>query len=232
MPPTKHLRLASALIFATALSAANGVAAQEGVCGSLSNFYGPFDYRTDRRQLPIVEKHHFSTYIENLTNDPHDGSHFGAHLAYTLAAFPNHHRALASVSRYAVRTRSPQPPNLTYSVDCYYERALRFRPDDSVARLLFADHLIRTQRPQGANAHVDYVRDSVSDNPLTHYNLGLLYVQLGRYDDALKQAHLAKALGMQRDGLKQQLMDKGRWAEPAAAAPSDSASGPDRTKGS
>lgn len=220
LPP----QLATALIVCIAawLPAAQ-VHAQADACGSLTTHYGPYDYRTDRNKLPIVEKHHFSPAVENLIQDP-NWTPVGGHLAYTLNAFPNHHRALASVVRYGERTRTAQPRYLEYSVDCYFERALRFRPDDTVVRLLFADYLARTKRTSEAIPHIDYARAAATDNPLTQYNVGLLYVEVERYDDALRQAHLAMAQGVTLDGLKKKLEEKGRWVAPKLTA-ADSASG-------
>ena len=40
------------------------VAAQ--VCGSLKNGYGPFDYRTQKGNLVIVEEYHFQPQVEFL----------------------------------------------------------------------------------------------------------------------------------------------------------------------
>lgn len=190
--------------------------AQENECGTLETHYGPFDYRTDRKALPIVEKHHFTEAIELLIPD-HNGPNVPGHLAYTLHAFPNHHRALYAIIRYGEKMKSRTPPNLENSIDCYFERALRFRSDDTVARLIFADYLIRTNRLTEAVTQIDFVRSIAGDNPLTQYNMGLMYFQAGRFDSALAQAHIAMALGIARDDLKKKLVAKGRWVEPPSA---------------
>ena len=36
------------------------------VCGPLTNAYGPFDYRTQRDKLQVVEEHHFTPKVESL----------------------------------------------------------------------------------------------------------------------------------------------------------------------
>lgn len=193
------------------------VVAQAEACGSLSTHYGPFDYRTDRKKLPVVEIAHFTPEVELLVRGPRSPD-FSGDLSYTLHAFPNHHRALDAIARLSLRAKSPQPERLTYSVDCYFERASRFRPDDTTVRMLFADYLNKTKRAKEALVQVDYARAvAPTDNPLTQYNLGLVYFELGRYKDALAQAHLAQSLGMQRKDLMDKLKTKGQWSEPAPA---------------
>ena len=49
-----------------------------------------------------------------------------------------------------------------------------------------------------------------------HYNLGLIYLELGDADRALEQAHAAYALGYPLPGLRNRLQRMGKW-RPAAA---------------
>lgn len=189
---------------------------------------GPFDYRNQRASLRTVESNHFIPQIENLIRGK--TGPLAAELSFVLHSFPNHHRALAAVVRYGLREKSPQPGGLDYTVDCYFERALRFRPDDHIVRLLFADQLARTGRPNEALPQLAYVKAALPDNPLTQYNIGLLYLQIGHYEEALEQAHRAAALGVQQTRLRDELKAKGQWREPteapAAAAPALAASAP------
>jgi tetratricopeptide (TPR) repeat protein len=202
------------LVFMLAGLAATGHAqVSEELCGSLTTHYGPFDYRTDRQKLGIVEKFHFTPKIEALLGG--ETGTIEGELDYVLRAFPNHHRALAAVVRLSQRPfaagRQPVP------TDCYFERALRFRPDDHVVRMLFASHLGRTGRGNDAATQLDYVRSRAGDNALTHYNLGLQYLKIGRTDEALAMARRAAELGMQRTELRDQLRARGKWVEPEAA---------------
>ena len=43
-----------------------GAEVNDFVCGSLANAYGPFDYRSDKTQLPVVDHFHFTPQVENL----------------------------------------------------------------------------------------------------------------------------------------------------------------------
>src|SRR4249919_1218189 len=109
--------------------ATTGIAhASEIDCGSLENAYGPYDYTNayDRaNKIPIVEGAHFQPEVEALIRSPTVGTLMGA-LDYTLRAVPNHHRALAAVARYALGGGSREK---FYSAECYFDRAMRFKPD-------------------------------------------------------------------------------------------------------
>lgn len=224
-------------------------------CGSLSNAYGPYDYRSDHHkqapgdQMPhaakrqLVEGAHFTPRVENLIGAQSSGQIGapGGDLDYTLRAFPNHHRALIAVVRYGERTGNPKPPGLRRVVECYFERALRFAPNDTTVRMIYASYLAKHKREPEAVAQLEQATNYAGDNPFTHYNIGLSYFDLKLYDQALAQAHKAMALGFERTQLRELLEKAGHWKEPdaspgampaaaspgaAASAPTDAASAP------
>lgn len=181
-------------------------------CGPLQNAIGPWDYRSERgHPLEIVERVHFTPMMETNPN-----SHAAKDLDYTLRAFPNHHRALLAVDRYGQRTKSAQPPGLPRPVECYYERAVRWRPDDAVVRMLYAQYLYRNERAPEARQHLESAVAGAGDNVLTLYNAGLVYAEGKDYAPALALAHRAQAMGMQRLELRQKLETAGQWREPPA----------------
>ena len=199
-----------------------GGAAWAQGCGGLANHYGPFDYRVEReRKLQIVEHYHFAPEVEALVHG--ESSSIGDDLNYVLMTSPNHHRALLATVRYAERLKTPQPPDMKYSVDCYFDRALRFQADDTVVRELFADYLVKAGRLKEAHAQLDAAAKYAKDNALSHYNIGLIYFQLKDYDQALGQAHTAQQLGYVRPELKQMLQNVGKWRDPPPAAQDASA---------
>ncbi|MEO6277439.1 hypothetical protein [Roseateles sp.] len=205
------------LLTATAVAlAATAASAQIGpACGSLENNYGPYDYRGHEGSKHIVESNHFDSGVENLTRRM--TGPFGGDIAYTLRAFPNHYRALVTLERLAEKEKADPPDSAKYKVECYYERALRFVPDDHIVRLLYASFLIRRQRLDEAGQHLQYVARTTQDNPFAQFNVGMLYADLKEYDKALVQAHRVIALGVDRRELKDRLVAAGRWVEPAAA---------------
>jgi hypothetical protein len=172
---------------------------------------GPYDYRTEKKGLGIVDGRHFTTRVENLVGV--ESRVLSSEFSFTLHGYPNHHRALAALIRWAEREKSDQPGNLDYSVDCYFRRALVFRSDDYIVRLLYADYLIRRGRTAEAGQHMDHVLATHPDSPLTHYTLGLLYLRSERFDEALKQAHKAIEMGVPHTELRKKLQDLGRWRE-------------------
>ena len=186
-------------------------------CGELTNGIGPFDYRVDKQHLPIVEGAHFTPEVEMLVKGK--GGYLGQDLDYTLRAFPNHHRALISVMRYGERLKSPQPGHVRYTVECYFERATRFRPDDAVSRMLFAQFLYKESKPEAARAQLEVAAHGGRENAFTLYNIGLVYAEAKDYARALENAHKAYGMGITRPGLREQLAAAGQWkdAEPAPA---------------
>lgn len=189
-----------------------GAQQASSVCGDLWNAYGPFDYRTDRHRLSIVERFHFTPEVEALIRGK--SGHIGGDLDYTLRAFPNHHRALIAMMRYGEKLASPKPPRAGYTIDCYFDRALRFRPDDHIVRVIFAGHLAKSGREAQAVQQLTAATTAAKDNPLSHYNIGLVYFDIKQYDKALVQAHKALELGFPRTELKSQLKSIGRWVDP------------------
>ena len=185
-------------------------------CGPISapGQYGPFDYRINKSQLAIVEPYHFTPAVEALIRGK-STTLPGPDLSYTLAAFPNHHRALLAMMRYGEKSKSPLPPGASYSVECYFERALRFRPDDSIVRMIYATYLSKSTRAPAAIQQLEQATASAADNAFSHYNIGLIYFDLKEYDRALGQAHKAIELGFQQTALRDQLKGVGKWTEPS-----------------
>jgi len=215
-----------AALTAVLLAAAAGASAQGTLvpCGSLENAYGPLDYRTDRDKLGIVEMAHFTTEVELLITGK--GGYLGGDIDYTLRAFPNHHRALISMMRYGEKSGLPQVPYARYTVECYFVRALRFRPDDTTARMIYAMFLHSKKRDEEALHQLEAVRGYAGDNPLTIHNLGMVYFDVGAYDKSLEAAHAAIALGFDRPDLRERLAKVGKWRDPVPA-PAAAASSPD-----
>ncbi len=204
-------------IFTSAPASAQGLGS---TCGSVlpsAGQFGPFDYRTDRgNHLSLVEQGHFTPEVEALIRGANSRTPAGD-LDYTLRAFPNHHRALIAMMKYGERTRSPQPAGANYTVECYFDRAVRFRPDDSIVRMIYATFLSgRSRRPE-AIQQLEQATANAGDNPFTQYNIGLVFFDLKEYDRALVQAHKAIALGFPQTALRDQLHAAGKWTEPPTA---------------
>ncbi|MDP3222027.1 MAG: ABC transporter permease [Rubrivivax sp.] len=188
------------------------------------NGFGPHDYRVEQGQnRKIVEDYHFTPRVESLISGV--SASLGSDIDYTLRAFPNHHRALVSMMNLGARTKRAVPPGAQYSVECYFKRAVQFRPDDTIARMIYAKFLASSGRKPDAHRQLDFALQGAKDNAFTNYNAGLIYFEMGEFDKALAQAHRAQSLGFDRQGgLKQQLQTAGKWTEAPAQAPSEAAS--------
>jgi hypothetical protein len=179
--------------------------------------YGPFDYRTQRDMAALVEKYHFTSNVEALISGA--TGRIGQDLEYTLDRIPNHHRALMSLMRLAKRDKQMQIPAMTHPVDCYFERALTFRRDDTVVRTMFAIRLSETGRRESAEQQLDTASQFAGDNAFSHFNIGLAYFDLGAYDKAVSSATRARDLGMPRTELIDRLRKAGKWPDAADAKP-------------
>jgi len=135
----------------------------------------------------------------------------GGDIAFVLNTFPNHHRALHAMSRLALRYNTPKPPGAKYSVLCYFDRAVRFKPDDAMVRSLYSGHLVKIKKMDLALEQLLFATDIEPDNPTIHYNLGLLYLKKKDYDNALRFAKKAYAHDFPLPGLKKKLMKLGKW---------------------
>lgn len=209
--------LSTVLLCAATVSMTVSVtAAASPECGSLQNPYGPFDYRTDKERLKIVEAYHFTPDVESLKSG-HTAT-IGGDLDYTLRASPNHHRALNSMMNLAFRTHMSRPHGATYTIDCYFDRAIRFAPDDGEVQALYGVYLARIGHKQDAVKALENALKTEKHNPNVHYNLGLVYFDLKDYRNALEQAHEAYRLGAVLPGLRNKLKEAGKWRDDASGS--------------
>lgn len=138
-----------------------------------------------------------------------------ADVAYTLHVFPNHARALVTMTRLGERHHTDTPPGAKFTIDCYFQRAVRFRPDDTVVRSLYAQYLAKNGRKSAALAELGIAAEHAGENPFSHFNIGLLYFELEDYEHAELHAKKAKALGFPRTELIDRLKSKNHWSEQA-----------------
>lgn len=193
-------------------------------CGPLRGMhYGPFDYRTSKPQLQIVEVAHFTPIVETLIRG--STGILGKDLDYVLKASPNHHRALASIVKWSRRLNRVQLPDMDYDVPCYFDRAIRFAPNDFIVRSMFAEFAGRRGDKETARRQLAYVLSEAADNPLSVHNAGLVAAELVLDDVALRAAHQALALGFVNSPLEQRLRRDGKWQDtpPAAVAAPEAA---------
>lgn len=200
-----------------AILMASGSAHAANYCGDLQNHYGPLDYRLRGTvNLEIVEKHHFSQEVEAGVKG--QSGYLGGDLDYTLRAIPNHARALATMAKVGLRDKAIKLHGARYPVECYFDRAMRFAPDDGAVRATYGSYLSALGRHDDA---LTAFRDAVRlqpDDPTINYNAGLIYLKNKDYDNALLHAKKAYEKGFPLPGLKNKLVAAGKWVETEAPA--------------
>lgn len=187
-------------------------------CGTLDNAVGPFDYNDPIHLNPgagvdylgLVNGAHFTPDVENLIRgmssvDPLDD------LDYTLRAFPNYHRALYAMARYHLLHGLNKKGR--YTVDCWFERAIAFVPTDPQVRLIYGIFLARIGKRDAAVTQYTMALQLGGNMPEAHYNLGLVYTDLGKYEVANEHAVRAYELGYPLPGLRNRLIAAGVWKE-------------------
>lgn len=204
------MKFGSVMVLFTLLCAVVGTPAARAQevpgCGNIKNAFGPFDYRdpVDRDQhLPIVEINHFNADVESLRRGVSDANIIGD-IDYTLRAFPNHHRALNTVARYALQ-RGRFLPGRIPSADCYFKRALAFRPDDEIVHMLYGNYLKKTGSLEYAQTHYEEALRLAPESVEASYNAGLFFAEKGDLVRAKQLAKIAYDGGYPLPGLKKKI---------------------------
>ncbi|WP_321528171.1 tetratricopeptide repeat protein [Sedimenticola selenatireducens] len=185
-------------------------------CEGKGQSYGPFDYTNPRHRgehLQLVEGAHFMPRVRSLTEDRLDSAVIND-IDYTLRAFPNHHDALYAVTRYwflpdsfkRVRNRMVSTPP-----ECYFQRAIYFKPDDGTVRMLYGLYLHKLNKYNEALEQYDLAEELAPDSAQLLYNIGLLHFEMKQYEKSLEYARKAYALEYPLPGLRNKLKKKGYW---------------------
>jgi Flp pilus assembly protein TadD len=184
--------------------------ADEFTCGSLKNATGPFDYRKpDLDNLRMVQEFHFTPDVESLREAK--TGYLGGDLDYTLRVFPNHHRALASMMALQFKAKTERPTGTHWPIPCYFDRAIRFAPDDGKVHMIFGVYQMRKGKTKEAIEEFKTATELGEDSGNLHYNAGLAYFEVGDYQQSAEHAKKAYALGFTLPGLKNKLMKAGKW---------------------
>jgi tetratricopeptide (TPR) repeat protein len=134
---------------------------------------------------------------------------------FTLRWFPNHAEGLRFMVKWL--PKYPHPPEKT--VEYYFEKAVsykptaKWRPVDAVARQLYAIHLYKEGKyDEAEELYLAALELKPNDSEL-HYDIGLLYYAMKKYDKALTHAQTAYRLGYPLPGLRNKLVKAGIWKD-------------------
>lgn len=183
-------------------------------CGVLhysSDAFGPFDYNmASLEDLQLVESQHFTKNISDLEHG--NDAFLGGEIGYTLNVFPNHYPALQAFAKLSLREKDVQPPGAKYSVECYFDRAIRFKPRDGIVRMLYGNYLLKLKgRSDEAMEQYHEAVKLQPENANINYNLGLLYLKKKDYGQSIIYAKKAYELGFPLPGLRNKLKRAGKW---------------------
>jgi len=218
MLPGGAMRIGVLCVIAVAAVGLSTLARAQEVqgCGDLSNAFGPFDYRdpvAKRDHLPVVEAYHFTPDVEALQQG-RSGYVIGD-LDYTLRAFPNHPRALISLSRYSLGGGKQWTNPAVQSAECYFLRAIAFAPDDPVPHMLFGNYLQKRNKRDEAREQYEEALRLAPESPDVNYNAGLYFLSIGDLERAKALAKVAYDDGYPLPGLRTKI----EAAEAAASKP-------------
>ena len=184
-------------------------------CGTFENPFGPWDYRdpdTIKTRLHFVEAAHFTPQVESLTRGQ-SGIEPGQDIDYILRVFPNHHRALHAMARHGLASKEYPPTGSRYSVECWFDRAKRFQPDDGIVWLISGIYQTKKKDYERAASEYEMAIELMPENPEGYYNLGLLKYDLGVFGEARAYAEKAYDLGHPLPGLRNKLKASGHWPD-------------------
>lgn len=185
-------------------------------CQPISYLTDPSDYRerdsTTQMQWGIqdVFRNHLYPALERMRQGDYSEPVM-ADLNFLLRHWPNHLPGLEALIQYAAGGGKPynfEPPN------CYFLRAREFVPQDVGVVLLEGYYF--WQKADTARA-IETYQTALRIDPKSldaHYNLGLLYFQMGDYGKAVANARVAYAGGYPLPGLRNMLQRSGHWGDP------------------
>ena len=179
-------------------------------CGSWATDRGPFDYNNPAQranEIALVEKYHWDANVEELKRG-RSSVYVMDDLDFILRYVPNHHRALNALARYELSGGSTLG---YYPADCYFKRALQFKPEDGETYLVLG--IYEYHKKDFAESRDAYERaiTLLPNSPEPHYNLALLYLAMNDLAHARQEAATAYRLGYPLPGLKRKLQAAGAW---------------------
>ena len=191
-------------------------------CGPLYNRsqYGPLDYRLlGPEDRDLVERAHFSYEYEaylkgkNWTTRPGNPGPPAAGLGYTLWAFPNQVQALAAMEGLGFQYKAEKPPGAKMRVHCYFQRAVRFVPDDAEVRAIYGYYYARRAKAVEARAQLEKAEALNSSKANVWLYVAFAYLEIKDYEKSLTAAKRAYAAGYSLPGLRRRLERAGAWRD-------------------
>ena len=172
-----------------------------------NNFRRPVDVNdpADKDKIYIVVKYHFTPEVAALIR----GSTAEAAGRHPLHAAPHSESLRGARFDGSLSAEESGRVDRYFTVDCYFERALAFRPKDGRLYMLYGTYLHRAKRYDQAVAMYAHAEELGLDNPELYYNRGLLEFQRDNLDEAAAYAAKAYAGGYPLPALRDKLVKAG-----------------------
>lgn len=184
------------------------------------DYYDPNEKLRDPHIFKNVELAHITGGGYREYGKRHYDRAYG-HVEFALHYYPNHPKGLYLLSEVCVKWKSPK-----CDADGYFERAIELNPSIAQTHTLHGLHLHRTGRLKEALEAYKKALELDPNSVYAHYNVGLLYFDMGQYALANEHAQRSYALGSQYPGLREKLQRAGKWKDVAEATASDLAGRP------
>ncbi len=188
-------------------------------CRGQGQGFGPFDYlkaRTtakEKKNLSVVEAYHFTSNVKNLIHGQGgQGAKIFPDLDYTLRAWPNHHQALLSISRFQLQiNKKMRNDTISTPAECYFQRAIHFSPKDAGTLSIYAYFLKKSGKLNKAVEIFEKALIIAPKSSKIEYSYSLLLIDLKRYQEALAHAKKSYQLGHPPAALRNKLLKLEIW---------------------
>ncbi len=166
-------------------------------------------------RIKRVENVHFNPEMKMLNTKRFPIERLTGEIHYTLRVFPNHPEALVAISRLErmaggkLSQRSATIFTPKISAYCFFDRAIRFRPEDKAVRYSYAIHLHQNRKFQEALEQYRLAEPDYEDDRIFQYNIGLLYADIKNWEKSAEHAQRAYSAGVTFAALRQRLEKAG-----------------------
>lgn len=184
--------------------------------------HGPFDYNTaSQAERKLVERVHFDEHyqayrlgkaklqkkFDHIIETPAAG------FSYTLWAFPNHPHALTAMEDISFKEKSEKPAGAGLRIHCYFQRAVKFAPDDSLVRSIYGYYYARRGKVGEAREQLEKAVSNGDETVSVYVYVAFSYLEIKDYRKALEAAKAAYQLGYSLPGLRNRLEKAGQWKD-------------------
>lgn len=183
-------------------------------CGAASDWVRPKDFRL-RGSTPQLrfsfedgKVNHLDPAMSAMDQGRYD-SFAIRNIDFLLQRWPNHYLALQALMRFESGGGQTFPSKPAI---CYFEYARQFVPKDANIWILQGIYFHKKENPGEAEMAWRNALEIDATLADAHYNLGLLYFDQGKYQEARTHAGAAYGAGYPLRGLKNKLVRAGQWS--------------------